>query len=92
MRLSKNLLMKMGGDRPIDFKTCPRCGDYGWESLESYGHCLNCSHFVDFQYGHEPDVPPDWKRLLVGGRSYLTLRKKKSGISTQSANKTWDAA
>lgn len=36
-----------------NFCRCPRCGDFGFEWLETYGHCVGCLYFVDSHFDME---------------------------------------
>lgn len=34
-------------DKAISYHRCPRCGGYGYESLRTYSHCVNCNYIND---------------------------------------------
>ena len=33
--------------KPIYFKKCPRCNEYGFEYLKTYGYCVNCLYTTE---------------------------------------------
>jgi hypothetical protein len=35
------------------FCQCPRCGDQGFERLDSYAHCVSCLYFEDYHHDAE---------------------------------------
>lgn len=34
-------------NRAISYRRCPRCGGYGYETLKTYSHCVNCNFIND---------------------------------------------
>ena len=52
------------------FCKCPRCGDYGFENLKTYGHCVNCLYVSDYEDGTS-------LAKVIGIESALDLSDKK---------------
>ena len=57
------------------FLDCPRCGDRGYEKLESYSHCVACLYSPVFE--EEPDVP-EWavKYAKESARTFSQAQKR----------------
>lgn len=56
----------------INFSKCPRCGEYAFEYLKTYGHCVNCL------YHSEEDV-----RLIPLGKVIRDLNKMQADRKEQ---------
>lgn len=48
-------------EKPLTFYECRRCGEHSYETLQSYGYCINCNYSYsadgNVQFQEFPKIP-----------------------------------
>ncbi len=68
----------LNADRSPYFKSCPRCGVGGFETLRTHAFCINCNYAENYQ-SDEFCVIPQWAlEVLKNARPKSVVRQLRS--------------